>query len=146
MWDGNARVTNWAGVMKMNFWVNLIQEHWASTSPINLVLHFMGNVQGGSIIHRVPLKNINLTKCRLINLFPNIGICAHCGICIACQKVRWSSNGILLPKLFWHTVRKKCSSDREKNLKFEAEGREFEKILRSLEQFDQTVKCQNNFW
>ena len=67
-------------VMKMNFWVNLIQEHWASASPINLVLHFMGNVQGGSIIYRVPLKNINLTKCRLINLFPNVGICAHCGI------------------------------------------------------------------
>ena len=96
MWDGNARVTNWAGVMKMNFWVNLIQEHWASTSPINLVLHFMGNVQGGSIIHRVPLKNINLTKCRLINLFPNVGICAHCGICIACQKVRWSSKIVIV--------------------------------------------------
>ena len=30
--------------------------------------------------------------------------------------------GILLPKLFWPTVRKKCSSDREKRLKFEAEG------------------------
>ena len=41
---------------------------------------------------------------------------------------------------------KKCSSDREKNLKFEAEGREFAKILRSLEQFIQTVKGQNNFW
>ena len=33
--------------------------------------------------------------------------------------------GILLPKLFWPTVRKKCSSDREKLLKFEAEGWEF---------------------
>jgi hypothetical protein len=31
-------------------------------------------------------------------------------------------------------------------LKFEAEGREFAKILRSLEQFIQTVKGQNNFW
>ena len=31
-------------------------------------------------------------------------------------------NEILLPKLFWHTVRKNCSSDREKLLKFEAEG------------------------
>ena len=39
-------------------------------------------------------------------------------------------NSILLPKLFWPTVRKKCSSDREKLLKFEAEGREFAKILR----------------
>ena len=54
--------------------------------------------------------------------------------------------GILLPKLFWPTVRKNCSSDREKLLKFEAEGREFSKILRSLEQFIQTVKGQNNFW
>ena len=39
-----------------------------------------------------------------------------------------------------------CSSDREKLFKFEAEGREFAKILRSLEQFIQTVKGQNNFW
>ena len=55
-------------------------------------------------------------------------------------------NGILLPKLSWPTVRKKCSSDREKLLNFEAEGQEFAKILRSLEQFIQTVKGQNNFW
>ena len=32
-------------------------------------------------------------------------------------------SGILFPKFFWPTVRKKCSSDREKLLKFEAEGR-----------------------
>ena len=55
-------------------------------------------------------------------------------------------NGILLPKLFWPTVRKNCSSDREKLLKFKAEGRKFAKFLRSLEQFIQTVKGQNNFW
>ena len=30
-------------------------------------------------------------------------------------------------------------------MKFEAEGREFAKVLRSLEQFVQTVKGQNNF-
>ena len=30
--------------------------------------------------------------------------------------------------------------------KLEDEGREFAKILRSLEQFIQTVKGQNNFW
>ena len=54
--------------------------------------------------------------------------------------------GILLPKLFWPTVRKNCSSDREKLLKFEAEDREFANFLRSLEQFIQTVKGQNNFW
>ena len=50
-------------------------------------------------------------------------------------------NSILLPKLFWPTVRKK-----DKLLKFEAEGHEFAKFLRSLEQFIQTVKGQNNFW
>ena len=49
-------------------------------------------------------------------------------------------NGILLPKLFWPTVRKKCFSDREKLSKFRAEGWEFAKFLRSLEQFIQTVK------
>ena len=42
--------------------------------------------------------------------------------------------------------KKKFSSDLEKLLKFKAEGREFAKFLRSLEQFIQTVKGQNNFW
>ena len=42
-------------------------------------------------------------------------------------------------------MRKNCSSDREKLLKFEAEGQEFANILRPLEQFIQTVKGQNNF-
>ena len=37
-------------------------------------------------------------------------------------------------------------SDREKLLKFEAEGQEFAKFLRSLEKFIQTVKGQSNFW
>ena len=41
-------------------------------------------------------------------------------------------------------MRKKISSDREKPSKFEAEGREFAKCLRSLEQFFLTVG-QNNF-
>ena len=36
--------------------------------------------------------------------------------------------GILLPKLSWPTVRKNYSSDGEKLLKFEVEGREFAKI------------------
>ena len=43
------------------------------------------------------------------------------------------SNGILLPTLFWSIVRKNCSSDQEKLMKFEAECREFSKILRSLD-------------
>ena len=43
-------------------------------------------------------------------------------------------------------MRKNCSSDREKLLQFEAEGQEFSKFLRSLGQFIQTGKGQNNFW
>ena len=43
-------------------------------------------------------------------------------------------------------MRKNCSSDREKLLKFKAEGQEFAKFLGSLEQFIQTVKVQNNVW
>ena len=49
------------------------------------------------------------------------------------QTEKSSIIGILLPKLFWPTVGKNCSSDREN-------------FLRSLEQFIQTVKGHNNFW
>ena len=35
----------------------------------------------------------------------------------------------LLPKLFWPTARKNCSSDQENFLKFEAEGWEFVKFF-----------------
>ena len=42
-------------------------------------------------------------------------------------------------------MRKNCSSDREKLLKFEAVGREFAKFLRTPEQFIQIVKDRNNF-
>ena len=43
--------------------------------------------------------------------------------------------GILLPKLFWSTVRKNCSSDWEKLLKFEAEGWEFAKLQTFFKQW-----------
>ena len=43
-------------------------------------------------------------------------------------------------------MRKNCSSDREKLLKFKTEGQEFAKVLRSLEQLIQIVKGENNFW
>ena len=44
-----------------------------------------------------------------------------------CNKLVW--NGILLPKLFWPTVRKKCSRDLENLLKFEVEGQVFAKMF-----------------
>ena len=42
-------------------------------------------------------------------------------------------------------MRKNCSSDQGKLLKFKAEGGKFSKCLRYLEKFTQTVKGQNNF-
>ena len=48
-------------------------------------------------------------------------------------------------KVFGPTVRNNCSSDREKLLKFQAEGQEFAKNLRSQEKFIQIVKGPNNF-
>ena len=50
--------------------------------------------------------------------------------------LRVVETGILLPKLFWPIVRENCSSDREKLLKFKAEGREFAKFL----------SCTKVFW
>ena len=55
-------------------------------------------------------------------------------------------NGILLPKIVLTYCEKNCSSDQEKLLKFKAGGPESAKCLRSLEQFIQTVKGQNNIW
>ena len=55
-------------------------------------------------------------------------------------------NWYFVTKIVLTYCEKKLFFDREKLLKFEAEGREFAKFLRSLEQFIQTVKGQNNFW
>ena len=61
------------------------------------------------------------------------------------KKNKLETIGILLPKLLWPTMRKKCSSGQEKLLKNEAEGQVFAKFLKSPEQSIQTVKGQNNF-
>ena len=69
------------------------------------------------------------------------------GNCPPCPPTSYAPGiGTLLPKLLYPTVRKNCSSDQEIILKFEAEGLEFAKFLRSLEQFIQIVEGQNNFW
>ena len=49
-------------------------------------------------------------------------------------------------KIFLIYSEKIFSSDRENLLKFEAEGQELAKFLRSFEQFIQTEKGQNSFW
>ena len=59
----------------------------------------------------------------------------------------WKTGTYFVTKIvLTYCEKKKCSYDQEKLLKFEAEGREFTKFLRSLEQFIRTVKGQNNFW
>ena len=61
------------------------------------------------------------------------------------SRLSWTSLGplikvrLLIEMVFCY---QNCSSDREKLLK--GDGREFAKFLRSLEQFIQTVKGQNN--
>ena len=62
--------------------------------------------------------------------------------CFICLKWWWPSvwKWYFVTKIVLTYCEKKCSSDREKLLKFEAEGREFAKFLRSLEQFIQTVE------
>ena len=56
-------------------------------------------------------------------------------------------NSILLPKLFWPTLRRNFSCDGEKVLQIKAEGWEFAKYLRSLNTtIYPTVEGQNNFW
>ena len=53
----------------------------------------------------------------------------------------------LFPKLVWLTVRKQIfQQPRTHLLEFEVEGREFSKILWTLEQVIQSVKGQYNFW
>ena len=64
--------------------------------------------------------------------YKQIGLEYHDFEVTICSKHVVFSSCILLLKIFWPTVRKNCFSDREKLLKFEAEGREFEKKLRSV--------------
>ena len=54
-------------------------------------------------------------------------------------------NVILLPQLFWSTVRKNWSNDREKLMKLKATGQEFANVLRSLEWFIQHNKRSEQF-
>ena len=62
------------------------------------------------------------------------------------QRAKKYAQWYFFTKIVLTYCEKKCSSDREKLVKFEAESREFSKMFRSLEQFIQTVKSQNNFW
>ena len=75
----------------------------------------------------------NKTQVRAWNVFLSNVILFYVQMvfCLQIVLTNWEKNG---------------SRDREKLLKFETEGQEFAKFLRSQEQFIQTVKGQNNFW
>ena len=59
----------------------------------------------GGVTHSPFLVKLDMTKLKKISLT---------------EKQKF--NGILLPKLFWPTVRKNCSSDRVNLVKFDAEN------------------------
>ena len=55
------------------------------------------------------------------------------------------TDGILFPKLFWPTVKKKCSSDWETLLKFEAEGRDLQNFWDHKNNFFKQWKVRTIF-
>ena len=77
----------------------------------------------------------------LINLFASLGMYIF-EFWLNYVKIRRDS--VARKSFCWKMVF--CYQKWENLLKFEAEGRDFAKFLRSLEQFIQTVKGQNNFW
>ena len=72
--------------------------------------------------------------------FPN-----NLWMCTLIKNLETHLEMVFVTKIVLTYCEKKNSSDREKLLKFEAEGREVANFLRSLEPFIQTVKGQNNF-
>ena len=112
-----------------------------------------------------PKNVINFTYCYQLHINGSAPLCnsygfarAHDGKAATLIVTKYTSsvsgslhhnicrNGILFPKLFWPTVRKNCSSDWEKLLKFKSEGWEFATFLRTLEHFIRTVKGKYSFW
>ena len=65
---------------------------------------------------------------------------SYCGLVDAKTRASDKDLRVINGILFWLTVRKNCSKDREKLLKLEAEGWEFTKLLRSLEQWNSTLE------
>ena len=130
-----------------NFWYFVL----AVDSRLEAHLKFSDYLwRGHLILAYVPLAKItqnwivdqstacDFMACAYEKVFSNILLLKLQGKITGCQlgKIRcqiWDrdDHGILLPKLFWSTVRKFCSSDQEKLLKAE----KMKKCLRSLEQF-----------
>ena len=111
-----------------------------------LIFHLLSNnfqILTYAFLFFMTINNVLLGISSFLGILCNLALCAYV---VCTYEIKWknrvSKNGILLPSL-----RKNCSSDQEKLLKFEAEGWEFAKNLRSLEQFIRKVlRGQNYFW
>ena len=111
---------------------NLVKWFWSSVTVIRVKMTL-------SVLLWMILTNVFVfptTMARNVNTNTMTAFYHHCQ----------SKNWYFVTKIVLTYCEKNWSSDREKCLKYEAEGQEFAKVLRSLEQFVQTVKGQNNFW
>ena len=85
---------------------------------------------------------ISASPSKVLYIYVGFRLLAH----LTCDLSQAEKKWYFVIKIILNYCEKNCSSDREKLLKFEAEGREFTNFLRSLEQFVQTVKSPKIFW
>ena len=105
--------------------------------PLNMKKFLrLGLNLGKSSLHFILFKNWIWLLPKLSKKLPNVWFSRSF---FDVKKFDWQSSWIyltivhiLLPKLLWPILRKKCSTDWEKPLKFQVEGWVFANILRSL--------------
>ena len=119
-------------LLELPTWSRICTCYFSAISEIGLWNAEKMNWRGGQKIGTKRNNFLLSKKCHTSTL-----------ICTKCCAKKNECNDFFKGMVFCY---QNCSRHREKLLKFEAEGREFAKILRSLEQFIQTVKGQNKFW
>ena len=97
----------------------------------------ISNMSLNQVHHRLPFRCF----CSILHIVKGRNYQKQFLYCKFFQKTKW----YFVIKIVLTYCEKKCSPDREKLLKLEAEGQEFTKFLRLLEQFIQAVKGQNNW-
>ena len=85
-------------------------------------------------ISAIPFDLLRLSFRRLIPSI-HISLSSFLYVTVSFQEFSYDKWYFVTKIVLTYCEKKNCSSDREKLLKFEAEGREFAKCLRSLEQF-----------
>ena len=138
----------WKLYSRMHFLWRACRQLFVYLSSLRLFLSQFTTFHG-ALFHDASLKSMTYVNLRSFNFFAQI--CIHdCKWFIESRnksitimiKIRNKCYFVtkalekfyLVPHLCWPTVRKKCSSDWEKLLKFSAFSLEFAKFLRSLEQ------------